>query len=97
MLTQEEAAATMQMEVGVLQQQLSSAHDLVVEAQMTLAATQVWCFPTPCSILPSLACTVSVSISASTLAGQVAWCDHVYLLSVDFLFAAMLMHRMMCW
>ena len=48
MLTQEEAAATMQMEVGVLQQQLSSAHDLVVEAQMTLAATQVWCFPTPC-------------------------------------------------
>ena len=48
MLTQEEAAARLQMEIGVLQQQLSSEHDLVIEAQMTLATTQVCCFPILC-------------------------------------------------
>ena len=46
MLTREEAAARLQTQVGVLQQQLSSGHDLVVEAHAMLATTQVSCFKT---------------------------------------------------
>ncbi len=49
MLTQEEAAATLQTEMGVLQQQLSTERNLMVEANKTLATTQVSCFPTLCA------------------------------------------------
>ena len=45
MLTQEEAAR-LQMEVGALQQQLSTERNLVVEAQVTLTTTQVLRLPT---------------------------------------------------
>ena len=48
MLTQEEAAARLQTQVGVLQQQLSTERNLVVEAQVTLATTQVLWLPTLC-------------------------------------------------
>ena len=48
MLTQEEAAARLQKEVDVLQQQLSTEHDLMVEAQITISTTQVLWLPTLC-------------------------------------------------
>ena len=41
MLTQEEAAARLQTEMGKLQQQLSCERNLVVEAQVTISTTQV--------------------------------------------------------
>ena len=47
-LTQAEAAATLQEEMGELQQQLSTEHNLVVEAQVIISATQVLWLPTPC-------------------------------------------------
>ncbi len=47
MLTQEEAAR-LQMEVGVLQQQLSNEHNLVVEAQSTISITKVLWLPKLC-------------------------------------------------
>lgn len=40
-LTQAEAAATLQEEMGELQQQLSTERNLVVEAQVIISATQV--------------------------------------------------------
>ncbi len=69
MLTQEEAAR-LQMEVGALQQQLSTERNLVVEAQVTLTTTQVLRLPTLRSHVyltcTSVACIASVFLSAST-------------------------------
>ncbi len=70
MLTQEEAAARLQMEVGALQQQLSNERNLVVEAQSIISTTQVLWLPTlhvDKTSLPSVFGMVSVTISASTL------------------------------
>ena len=47
-LTQAEAAATLQEEMGELQQQLSTERNLVVEAQVIISATQILWLPTPC-------------------------------------------------
>jgi len=49
MLTQEEAAARLRTEIGGLQQQLSSERKLMVEAQISLATTQVPWFLALCS------------------------------------------------
>ncbi len=71
LLTQEDAAARLQAEMGGLQQQLSTERNLMVEAQSTISTTQVSWFPTLCShlclSLPSFACIVSVFPPASTL------------------------------
>jgi hypothetical protein len=71
MLTQEEAAATLQTEIGVLQQQLSTERDLMVEAQISLTITQVSCLTTLCSHLcsnwPFVAYFASVFFPALTL------------------------------
>ena len=48
MLTQEEAAARLQAEVGALQQLLSNERNLVVEAQSIISTTQVLWLPTLC-------------------------------------------------
>ena len=48
-VTQEEAAARLQQEMGDLQQQLSNERNLVVEAQSIISTTQVLCFPILCS------------------------------------------------
>ena len=71
MLTQEEAAARLQAEMGEIQQKLSIEHNLVMEAQVTLTTTQVSWLPTlrshVCLTFTSVACIASVFLSASTL------------------------------
>ena len=67
MLTQEEVAARLQREVGVLQRQLSAEHNLVVEAQVVWLPTLCWNF---CSSLPSVVGMVSVLLLLSFLHGR---------------------------
>jgi len=54
MLTQEEAAARLQAEVGALQQLLSNERNLVVEAQSIISTTQVLWLPILCSLVQHL-------------------------------------------
>ena len=81
LLTQE-AAARLRREVGVLQQQLNSEHDLMVEAQSILTTTQVLCFTTVLRFVFMVAfcCLQQFTLfPASTVTQQDVWYAHVQL------------------